>query len=186
MSQGDDGVFKHAKKGTILLDCSTIDPVASKNLSNEAKSLGFHMIDAPVSGGVTGAAAGTLTFMVGGEESILKQVEPILNCMGKKIVLCGTLYITLFIINYSLTHLLTHSLTSLGPAGSGSVTKLCNNLSLAISMIGTSEALSLGKRLGMDPNKLSQVLYILLLFTCYILTDFLPGYEYINSSLLEL
>lgn len=83
-------MFKHAKKGTILLDCSTIDPVASKNLGNEAKSLGFHMIDAPVSGGVTGAAAGTLTFMVGGEESILKQVEPILNCMGKKIVLCGT------------------------------------------------------------------------------------------------
>ncbi len=65
------------------------------------------------------------------------------------------------------------------------MTKLCNNLSLAISMIGTSEALSLGKRLGMDPNKLSQVLYILLPFTCYLLTDFFPGYEHVNGSLLE-
>lgn len=131
--KADKGVFNNAKKGAIIIDCSTIDPIVSKQLSREATALGFNMIDAPVSGGVTGAAAGTLTFMVGGSPDILTKVEPVLNCMGKKIVLCGD-------------------------AGSGGITKLCNNLSLAISMIGTSEALSLGKKLGMDPAKLSEVM----------------------------
>jgi len=131
--KGPNGIFKNAKRDTIIIDCSTIDPIVSKQLNEEAKSLGLHMIDAPVSGGVTGAAAGTLTFMVGGESSVMQKVAVVLNSMGKKIVLCG------------------------GP-GNGGVTKLCNNLSLAISMIGTSEALALGKRLGMDPVKLSEVM----------------------------
>ena len=91
------------------------------------------MVDGPVSGGVTGAAAGTLTFMVGGSTEDLEAATPVFKAMGKNIVHCGN-------------------------AGAGGVTKLCNNLALAISMIGTSEALALGQSLGMDPAKLSEVM----------------------------
>lgn len=131
--QGPDGVFLNAKKGTYVIDCSTIDPNASKSLNAEASAHGLKMLDAPVSGGVTGAAAGTLTFMVGGAQEDLTATEAVFKAMGKNVVLCGA-------------------------AGSGEVAKLCNNLALAISMIGTSEALVLGKKLGMDPAKLSQVM----------------------------
>ncbi len=127
------GIFEKAKKGTLIIDCSTIDPIASQSLAAEAAKLGLSMIDAPVSGGVTGAAKGTLTFMVGGSEQTLATATPVLKRMGAKIVHCG-------------------------PAGSGGVTKLCNNLSLAISMIGTCEAMALGKRLGMDSKKLAEVM----------------------------
>eukprot|EP01035_Chromulina_nebulosa_P020401 gene20401-26472_t len=91
------------------------------------------MLDAPVSGGITGAEAGTLTFMVGGLDDTLTKAKPILSAMGKNIVHCG------------------------GP-GTGGIAKLCNNLALAISMIGTSEAMSLGIQLGMDPSKLASVM----------------------------
>ena len=130
---GTDGIFAHAKAGTIVIDSSTIDPQSSAALNEKARAKGIKMLDAPVSGGVTGAAAGTLTFMIGGTQADLDLAEPVFKAMGKNIVLCG------------------------GP-GSGEVAKLCNNLSLAISMIGTSEALSLGKKLGMDPAKLSQIM----------------------------
>jgi 3-hydroxyisobutyrate dehydrogenase len=128
-----NGIFAHAKKGTLIIDCSTIDPIASSNLSNEAATMGLRMIDAPVSGGVTGAAAGTLTFMVGGSDDNVSSATPTLDRMGAKIIHCGA-------------------------PGAGGVTKLCNNLSLAISMIGTCEAMALGKRLGMDSNKLAEVM----------------------------
>mmetsp|Transcript_28036 Transcript_28036/g.47113 ORF Transcript_28036/g.47113 Transcript_28036/m.47113 type:complete len:204 (+) Transcript_28036:762-1373(+) len=91
------------------------------------------MIDAPVSGGVTGAAAGTLTFMVGGTQAALEQSKAVLGAMGKNIVHCGD-------------------------AGAGGVAKLCNNLSLAIAMIGTSEAMNLGMQLGMDSKVLAGIL----------------------------
>ena len=121
--QDEDGVFNHAKAGTLLIDCSTIDPESSANLNKTASAKGLKMLDAPVSGGVTGAAAGTLTFMVGGSEEDLALAKPIFDAMGKNVVLCGA-------------------------PGAGEITKLCNNLSLAISMIGTCEALALGSRLG--------------------------------------
>ena len=73
--QGSNGFFAHAKQNSLFIDSSTIDPTASKELSTEARSLGFKMIDAPVSGGVTGAAAGTLTFMVGGSVSDLEAAK---------------------------------------------------------------------------------------------------------------
>lgn len=133
MRNETNGIFARAREGTLIIDCSTIDPITSAALINEANAKGLKMLDAPVSGGVTGAAAGTLTFMCGGDENVLEEAKPILSAMGKNIVFCG------------------------GP-GSGGVTKLCNNLSLAISMIGTSEAMSLGIKLGMDPNKLAQVM----------------------------
>ena len=128
-----DGIFANARKGSLIIDCSTIDPIASQNLAAEAISKELRMIDAPVSGGVTGAAAGTLTFMVGGSEDDVARGTPTLDRMGAKIIHCGE-------------------------NGAGGVTKLCNNLSLAISMIGTCEAMSLGKRLGMDSNKLAEVM----------------------------
>jgi 3-hydroxyisobutyrate dehydrogenase len=129
----ENGVFRHAKKGALIIDSSTIDPLASKALHQQANDLSLRMLDAPVSGGVTGAAAGTLTFMVGGDKSTLDDAQDILESMGKNIVHCGG-------------------------AGTGGVTKLCNNLSLAISMIGTCEAMNLGTRLGMDPARLAAVM----------------------------
>jgi len=131
--RGPDGMFANAKKGSLFIDCSTIDPIASKELCAEAKKMGLNMIDAPVSGGVTGAAAGTLTFMVGGTAEDLDSARPALGAMGKNIVHCG-------------------------PAGTGGVTKLANNLALAISMIGTAEAMTLGTKLGMDPKVLASVM----------------------------
>lgn len=127
------GIFEKAKKGTLIIDCSTIDPIASQTLACEAAGHGLRMIDAPVSGGVNGAAAGTLTFMVGGTSETVTAATPVLKRMGAKIVHCGG-------------------------SGSGEVTKLCNNLALAISMIGTCEAMALGKRLGMDSKKLAEVM----------------------------
>lgn len=115
---GPNGVFAHAPKNALIVDSSTIDPIASKELIDAAHKAGLEMIDAPVSGGVTGAAAGTLTFMVGGSDAALERARPYLSAMGKNIVHCG------------------------GP-GAGEITKLCNNLALAISMIGTSEAMAL-------------------------------------------
>jgi 3-hydroxyisobutyrate dehydrogenase len=100
---------------------------------NEAQRRGFEMIDAPVSGGTGGAAAGTLTFMVGGKKESLEKARPMLEKMGKKIF---------------------HA----GDAGAGQVAKVCNNMLLAIHMIGSCEALNLGKACGMDPKVLSDIL----------------------------
>lgn len=115
---GPNGVFENAKKGSLIIDSSTIDPLASRDLCNIAKEHGHEFIDAPVSGGVTGAFAGTLTFMVGGSDASLQRARVVLGAMGRNIVHCGD-------------------------SGAGGITKLCNNLSLAISMIGTCEAMAL-------------------------------------------
>lgn len=131
--RGADGVFANGTKGSLVIDCSTIDPVASRELNQEAVANGFRMIDAPVSGGVTGAEAGTLTFMIGGSESNVLAAKEILACMGKNQIHCGE-------------------------AGAGESVKLCNNLALAVQMIGTSEALNLGQNLGVDPKVLASVM----------------------------
>ena len=89
--QDEAGIFENAKKGSLLIDCSTIDPLASQALAEEAMNkYGLNMIDAPVSGGVTGAAAGTLTFMVGGDEKDVTRATPVLDRMGKAVIHCGT------------------------------------------------------------------------------------------------
>ena len=132
-NNGKSGIINSAKSGSLIIDCSTIDPDVSIELNSIALSKGIAMIDAPVSGGVNGADAGTLTFMVGGLANNVERARPLLEIMGKKIVHCG------------------------GP-GTGGITKLCNNLALAIQMIGTAEALALGSKLGMDPSKLSEVM----------------------------
>eukprot|EP01006_Ploeotia_vitrea_P003574 TRINITY_DN112858_c0_g1_i1.p1 TRINITY_DN112858_c0_g1~~TRINITY_DN112858_c0_g1_i1.p1 ORF type:complete len:318 (+),score=161.21 TRINITY_DN112858_c0_g1_i1:43-996(+) len=129
---GEDGVLAGAKSGAMLVDCSTIDPLTAKDVAAQAMANGCEMIDAPVSGGVLGAEAGTLTFMVGGSEQGYERAHPILAAMGQNIVHCGD-------------------------NGTGQVAKICNNLVLAISMVGVSEGMALGKRLGMDPERLAGI-----------------------------
>ncbi|HZZ93320.1 MAG TPA: 3-hydroxyisobutyrate dehydrogenase [Usitatibacter sp.] len=124
---GPRGVLSEVAGGTPLIDCSTIDPLTSREVSFEAKARGCPMLDAPVSGGVGGAEAGTLTFMVGGEAQDYERLKPVLQAMGKNIVHCGA-------------------------SGNGQVAKICNNMMLAIEMIATSEGMTLAAKLGMDPK----------------------------------
>jgi len=125
---GEGGVLTHAKPGTLLIDSSTIDVATAREVAEAAQAAGFAMVDAPVSGGVAGAEGGTLTFMVGGPEEAFNRAKPILEVMGAKVVHAG------------------------GP-GNGEAAKLCNNLLLAISMIGVSEAFTLARKLGLDDQR---------------------------------
>jgi 3-hydroxyisobutyrate dehydrogenase len=125
-------VLPNVAKGALLIDCSTIDVDSARHVAALAKKAGFEMIDAPVSGGVGGATAGTLTFMCGGPASSFGKARPILDKMGKNIVLAGD-------------------------SGSGQAAKICNNMMLAISMIGVSEGFMLAKRLGLDFQKLFDI-----------------------------
>lgn len=124
---GEDGLLTKAAPGTLFLDCSTIDVATSRDVHGEAAAGGHAMIDAPVSGGVAGAEAGTLTFMVGGEPQAFERARPLLEIMGRNIV---------------------HA----GGAGNGQAAKICNNMILGISMIAISEAFTLGQKLGLDPK----------------------------------
>ncbi len=127
-----DGVFAHAASGALLIDSSTIDVRTSRDMAEEAAARGVAMLDAPVSGGTTGAAAGTLTFMVGGEVEAFARAKPILASMGRNIV---------------------HT----GPSGAGQAAKVCNNLMLGITMAGVSEAFALADKLGLDQQALFDV-----------------------------
>ena len=129
---GDDGVIAHARQGALLIDCSTIDVETARMINAAAAEAGFDMLDAPVSGGVAGAEAATLTFMVGGGEAGFARAQPILAVMGRAIV---------------------HA----GPAGNGQAAKVCNNMILGITMIGLAEAFSLAERLGLDARKLYDI-----------------------------
>jgi 3-hydroxyisobutyrate dehydrogenase len=126
------GIFEHARKGALLIDCSTIDVETARSVAAHADELGFKMLDAPVSGGTAGAAAATLTFMVGGDAGAFQRAEPILSKMGKTIV---------------------HA----GPAGTGQAAKICNNLILGISMVAVCEGFALAERLGLDEQKLFDI-----------------------------
>ncbi|MGF2736206.1 3-hydroxyisobutyrate dehydrogenase [Marinobacter sp. DUT-1] len=130
---GDDGLLAKLPAGTLVIDSSTIAPETARGVAEVATDKGLDFIDAPVSGGVGGAKAGTLTFICGGEESTFNRAKPILEGMGKNIF---------------------HA----GPHGSGQVAKICNNMLLAILMAGTSEALALGVRNGLDPAVLSEIM----------------------------
>ncbi|WP_306027601.1 3-hydroxyisobutyrate dehydrogenase [Stappia sp. MMSF_3263] len=129
---GDDGILAHARPGTLLIDSSTIDVESARAVAAAAETAGMPMVDAPVSGGVAGAAGGTLTFMVGGPEAAYEAAHPYLDVMGKTIV---------------------HA----GDAGTGQAAKICNNMLLGISMIGVSEAFVLAERLGLDAQKLYDI-----------------------------
>lgn len=129
---GKDGLFHSAKNGALLIDCSTIDVNSSRELHHLAQASNLRSVDAPVSGGTAGAVAGTLTFMVGGEEKAFQAAQPILAAMGQKIIHAGV-------------------------AGSGQAAKICNNMILGISMIAISEAFVLAEQLELSPQKLFEV-----------------------------
>jgi len=130
---GADGLLANVRPGVLLIDSSTIDPLSAREVAKVALAQGNPMLDAPVSGGTGGAAAGTLTFMVGGAPSAFEQAQPILAAMGKNIVHCGG-------------------------TGNGQVAKVANNMLLGISMVGVAEAMALGVSLGMDAKVLAGVI----------------------------
>jgi len=130
---GESGLLANLTSPCLLIDASTIDPQTAREVAQTAFEKGCSMLDAPVSGGTGGAQAGTLTFMVGGDEAAFEQAKPVLQAMGKNIVYCGG-------------------------SGNGQVAKVTNNMLLAISMIGTAEAMSLGVSLGMDPKVLAGII----------------------------
>ncbi len=127
-----DGVFARGAPGALLLDCSTIDVATARDMADQADSRGFAMLDAPVSGGVSGASGGTLTFMVGGAQAAFDRARPVLAAMGKTIVLAGN-------------------------AGAGQAAKVCNNLILGISMLAVSEAFALADKLGLSAQALFDI-----------------------------
>ena len=129
----ETGLIHHISKGSVVIDSSTIDAATSRKVGSALAEQGIKFVDAPVSGGVGGAVAGTLSFMVGGNNAEFKQVEPILDAMGKNIF---------------------HA----GEHGAGQVAKVCNNMLLSVLMVGTSEALQLGIANGLDPKVLSNIM----------------------------
>ena len=129
---GEKGVIASAASGTLLIDCSTIDVATARAVAKAAEAKGFAMLDAPVSGGVGGAQAATLTFMVGGGDAAFARAKPFLETMGKTIV---------------------HA----GGSGNGQAAKVCNNLILGASMIAVSEAFVLAEKLGLDAQKLFDI-----------------------------
>ncbi len=131
--QSEQGVLANAADGTLLIDCSTIDPDSARTVAAAAQERGLAMLDAPVSGGTAGAEAGTLTFIVGGSDAALTRARPLLDVMGSNIF---------------------HA----GESGAGQIAKICNNMLLAIHMAGTAEALALGVENGLDPAVLSEVM----------------------------
>lgn len=129
---GEGGVLASAPAGAVLIDSSTIDVGSARAVHAAAETGGFFMVDAPVSGGVAGAEAGTLTMMVGGSDAAFAKAQPFLEIVGGKVV---------------------HA----GQAGNGQVAKVCNNMMLGISMIAVAEGFTLAERLGLDPKKLFEI-----------------------------
>ena len=129
----DDGVLASVASGVTIIDSSTIDPASVNAFAALASQRGNAFVDAPVSGGTGGAAAGTLTFMVGGSAVQYEHVKPLLLAMGKNVVHCGD-------------------------TGTGQVAKICNNLVLGVTMAGVAEAMALGESLGIDPKVLGGIM----------------------------
>jgi 2-hydroxy-3-oxopropionate reductase len=131
--RGPDGVFAGARPGTIVIDMSTIAPVVTQALAEESRAAGLRILDAPVSGGDKGAIAGTLSIMVGGDTDLFEECQPIFAALGKTIV-------------------------HVGPNGAGQTVKACNQIVVAIAYAAISEALVLGARAGVAPEKIIEVL----------------------------
>ena len=128
----EGSVIGKAPAGAVLLDCSTIDVATAKEVIAKAEAAGYDMVDAPVSGGIAAANGGTLTFMVGGTDKAFQRASEVLDPMGKAVI---------------------HA----GDAGAGQTAKICNNMLLAITMIGTAEAMTMAKKLGLDPQKFYEI-----------------------------
>lgn len=127
-----DEIISAMDKGAVFLDCSTVDVESARAVADLAEATGLMAVDAPVSGGTTGAVAGTLTFMAGGSEAAFAKVEPLFEVMGQKAVLCG-------------------------PSGNGQAAKICNNMILGVTMIATCEAFALADKLGLARDKMFDV-----------------------------
>ena len=132
---GEAGILQSVAPDTLIIDCSTIAPASAQKVAQAAGQRGLAMIDAPVSGGTAGAQAGTLTFIVGGDDAALARARPLLEAMGKNIF-------------------------HMGAAGAGQVAKLCNNMALGVIMAATGEALALGKAHGLDVGALSAMMAV--------------------------
>ena len=130
---GEKGVFKSAKKGSIYIDNTTASADIARELYKEAKAKGFDFLDAPISGGQAGAEGGTLTVMVGGDETPFKKAEPVIGCYSKKIKL-------------------------LGPSGSGQLTKMVNQICIAGLVQGLSEAINFGMNAGLNMHDVIEVI----------------------------
>ncbi|WP_158964257.1 3-hydroxyisobutyrate dehydrogenase [Chachezhania sediminis] len=127
-----DQVIPAMDTGALLLDCSTVDVDSARAAAEKAEAAGLMAVDAPVSGGIGGAAAGTLTFMAGGTDEGFAKAKPLFDIMGQKAVHCGA-------------------------SGAGQAAKICNNMILGITMIGTCEAFALADKLGLDRQKMFDV-----------------------------
>ena len=125
-------ILPHMAKGALLLDCSTVDVESAASVAADAEALGVMAVDAPVSGGIGGADQGTLTFMAGGSDAGFARAQPLFEIMGQKAVHCGK-------------------------SGAGQAAKICNNMILGITMIGTCEAFALADKLGLDRQKMFDV-----------------------------
>ena len=130
---GEDGLLAYITPGSLVLECSTIAPDSARKVHKAAAELGIDLLDAPVSGGTAGAAAGTLTFMTGGSAATLERAREVLGAMGKNIFHAGA-------------------------EGAGQVAKVCNNQLLAVHMIGTAEAMALGVANGLQPAALAEIM----------------------------
>ncbi|WP_338113514.1 3-hydroxyisobutyrate dehydrogenase [Pacificoceanicola onchidii] len=127
-----DEVIPAMSAGAVLLDCSTVDVDSARAVADQAAAKGLGALDAPVSGGIGGASGGTLTFMVGGSDEAFAKAKPLFDIMGQKAVHCG-------------------------PSGNGQAAKICNNMILGITMIGTCEAFALADKLGLDRQAMFDV-----------------------------
>lgn len=130
---GTEGVIHGARRGSVVVDMSTISPVATREIARQLGERGVEMLDAPVSGGERGAIDATLSIMVGGKPEVFERVLPVFQKMGKQIV-------------------------HLGASGAGQVTKACNQLVLSLTLLGVAEALTLARKAGVDPAKVRAAL----------------------------
>jgi len=131
----DGGLLAAIPDGALVVDCSTIAPASARKVAEAAAARGLAMLDAPVSGGTAGAAAGTLTFIVGGDAAALERARPVLAAMGKNVF-------------------------HMGGVGAGQVAKLCNNMALGVIMAVTGEAIALGVAHGLDAKTLSAMMAV--------------------------
>jgi 3-hydroxyisobutyrate dehydrogenase len=150
------GMLEAAAAGTLVIDSSTIDVASARGAHKLASAAGVLSLDAPVSGGVGGAEAATLTFMAGGAKAAFDRAKPILECMGKRIVHCGE-------------------------AGAGQAAKICNNMMLAVSMIGVCEAFVLAEKLGLSHQALFEVASNSS-GQCWALTNYCPVPGFVPSA----
>ena len=133
VATGENGLFNTAKAGSIFIDNSTVSAEVSRELNKKANDKGFSFLDAPISGGQAGAEGGILTVMVGGDEEVFKKAEPVIDCYSKKVKL-------------------------IGPCGSGQLTKMMNQMCIAGTVQGLSEAINFGIYAGVDMDKVMETI----------------------------